>query len=275
MPTTHAARSIRAVFAALMLLVALPAAAWGPRGHAIVADLAARQLSPPARAEVERLLGAEARAALVANATWADEMKSWPGYGRAGPLHYVNFPRGTCAYDATRDCRGGRCVVAAIARFRAVLASDAPDAERRDALRWLIHLVGDVHQPLHATWGDDRGGNTVQLRFRGEGTNLHALLDSGLLRTRGLAARAYADAIAPAPGTTPAEQYAPGAEAAWAEGSCELGRDSYPARRQVDQEYVDRWRPILERRLVTAASRLAALLDATLGTNARIEQDRQ
>jgi hypothetical protein len=270
----RAARFVGAAFATFALALALPAAAWGPRGHAIVADLAARQLSPAARAEVERLLGADARDTLVANATWADEVKAWPGYGRTGPLHYVNFPRGTCRYDAARDCRGDRCVVAAIARFRAVLASDAPAAERSDALRWLVHLVADVHQPLHATWGDDRGGNMVQLRFRGEGTNLHALLDSGLLRTRGLPARAYADAIAPAPGGAPAEEYAAGAEIDWAEGSCALGRDSYPARRQVDQEYVDRWRPILERRLVIAASRLAALLDATLGTTARIEQVR-
>jgi hypothetical protein len=255
----------RTILALLALLAfAPPTTAWGPRGHAIVAELAARELSPGARAEVGRLLGEDARDGLVRAATWPDAIRRWPGFGNTGPLHYVNFPRGECRYEAARDCPAGRCVVNGIAHFRAVLASDASDAVRADALRWVAHLVADVHQPLHATWGDDRGGNAVQLRFRGEGTNLHALLDSGLLRTRGLAARAYAEAIGPARRGAPD---AAGAEVAWAVESCALGRDAYPTGRQVDPSYVEKWRPILERRLALAASRLAALLDATLGDN--------
>mgnify|MGYP002149440332 FL=1 len=251
---------------AFLALLALPALAWGPRGHAIVAELTARQLSPGARAEVERLLGADARTALLDVATWPDFVREWPGFGSTSRLHYVNFPRGRCHYVAPRDCPDGRCVVGAIEHFRAVLASDAPDAERADALKWLAHLVADVHQPLHATWGDDRGGNTVQLRFRGEGTNLHALLDSGVLRTRGLPASRYADAIAREQVVRGQPAYGAGTAAAWAEESCELGRTSYPKGRFVDDAYVARWRPLLERRLGLAASRLAALLDATLGS---------
>lgn len=245
------------------LVLAAPASGWGPRGHAIVADLASRELSPAARAEVERLLGGDAREKLLEFATWPDSLRKWPGYGNTSPLHYVNFPRGECRYVAARDCPGGRCVVEAVEHFRAVLASDAPDAERADALKWIAHLVADVHQPLHATWGDDRGGNDVQLRFEGEGTNLHALLDSGLLRTRALPARRYADAIAQEMATNAAVDR-PGLAAGWAEESCALGRDAYPARRRVDDAYVARWRPVLEQRLSLAAARLAALLDATL-----------
>ncbi|HET7843749.1 MAG TPA: S1/P1 nuclease [Xanthomonadales bacterium] len=247
----------------LVLVLAAPASAWGPRGHAIVAELASRELSPGARAEVERLLGGEARRSLLDVATWPDFLRKWPGYGNTPPLHYVNFPRGECHYVAARDCPGGRCVVEAIEHFRAVLASDAPDAERADALKWVAHLVADVHQPLHATWGDDRGGNSVQLRFRGEGTNLHALLDSGLLATRELSARRYADAIAQE-GTPATTVDRAGLAAGWAEESCALGREAYPAARGVDDAYVARWRPVLEQRLSLAATRLAALLDATL-----------
>lgn len=252
--------------AVALLLLASPAGAWGPRGHAIVAELAARELSPQARAEVEHLLGEPAREALVRVATWPDFVREWPGYGNTAPLHYVNFPRGQCHYDAARDCRDGRCVVAAIEHFRAVLASDAPDAERADALKWVAHLVGDIHQPLHSTWGDDRGGNDVQLRFHGEGTNLHALLDSGLLREEGLSARNYADAITRNSGVPDVPVDEPQAAVGWAEESCNIGRNAYPANRNVDAAYEAHWRPELERRLGLAAARLAALLDATLGS---------
>ena len=252
---------------ALLGLVAFEAAAFGPVGHEIVAEIAARELSPRARAEVERLLGERPAAnAMREWASWPDGLREWPGYGGSGPLHYVNFPDGDCRYVPQRDCRNGRCVVGALERFVGELGAPGDDRLRADALRWVIHLVGDVHMPLHAGWGRDRGGNDVQLQFEGRGWNLHALWDSGLLRTRRLRSVPYAEALLAEPRPVSRIAWQGGAVRAWAEESCRIVRDAglYPANPRIGAEYIARHRPIVERRLVEAGLRLAALLDATL-----------
>jgi hypothetical protein len=147
-------------------------------GHRIVATVAEHQLTPRARAEVDRLLALEPGATLASVSTWADEHRT----RQTVRWHFVNFPReARCRYDAARDCRGGRCVVAAIERERKALLSSAPDDERLEALKYLVHFVADVHQPLHAGYADDRGGNRVQLQAYGKGAKLHALWDTGLI----------------------------------------------------------------------------------------------
>lgn len=259
----------RLLSALLVLLPPTPADAWGVRGHHIVADIAAARLSEPAAAEVRALLDAEsAGPALRVVSTWADEIRATEAYGLTAPLHYVNFPRDGCRYDASRDCFRGRCVVAALADNAARLADRSrTDAERAEALKWVVHLVGDIHQPLHAGYREDRGGNDLQLRFRGAGTNLHALLDYGLLDTRGLSARRYARwlrSTRPAPDAA-AVAWNADAPRRWAEASCALVPGVYPARRHVDAAYVSRVLPVLDAQLLLAGHRLAALLEAALG----------
>ena len=95
--------------------------------------------------------------------------------------HYVNLPQGDCDYVKARDCRDGAWVVEALTAQASILKSNAPDAERPTALKYVVHLVGDVHQPLHAGYASDKGGNTYQVQAFDEGMNLHALWDSGLL----------------------------------------------------------------------------------------------
>ena len=154
------------------------AIAWGSQGHQVIAGLALEQLTPKARAEVDRLLAREPGETLVSISTWADEHKN-PVTAR---WHYVNFPRDSCTFDAERDCPDGQCLVAAIRRQAAILASSAKDEQRLIALKYLAHLVGDLYQPLHAGYLDDRGGNSYQLQAFKRGSNLHALWDSGLIK---------------------------------------------------------------------------------------------
>lgn len=198
--------------------------------------------------------------------TWADNLRAWPGIGITAPLHYVNMPRGNCRYRATRDCRRGRCVVGAIERFVAELARPDASASRRDALRWVIHLVADMHQPLHAGYADDRGGNDLQVRFEGEGTNLHALLDSGLMRVRGQRAVPYAERLLREGGRADRAVIAWGSDAAarWAEESCVIVPHIYPADARIDRGYAERVTPLLEARLLLSGQRLGALLNAVL-----------
>jgi nuclease S1 len=181
--------------AACLLLASAPSArAWGFEGHRMIASLAEQQLSRAARAEVRRLLAQEPGATLSSISTWADEHRS-PASGR---WHYVNFPPGHCDYQPARDCAGGACVIEALNRQTALLASRTDDAKRLRALKYVVHLVGDVHQPLHAGHAADKGGNTLQLRAFGRGSNLHALWDSGLIASQEGGAQALQQQLAPA-----------------------------------------------------------------------------
>jgi hypothetical protein len=218
----------------------------------VVASIADKQLSPAARAEVNHLLALEPGETLVSISTWADEHHS----PQTGAWHYVNFPRGNCIYVPERDCPDGHCVVGAIEKEVEILESSAPDEKRLTALKYLVHFVGDVHQPLHAGYQDDRGGNTYQLQAFMRGSNLHAVWDSSLIKSMGqgtdqLAARL--DGKGPAPAWTPAQA---------AEESCRIVAmpDFYPGR-LIDGAYFDQFVPIMERRLALGGARLAELLN--------------
>jgi len=244
-----------AALAALGLLCGPDAHAWGAQGHRVIAMLAQSQLTPTARKEVTRLLALEPGQTLVSISTWADEHRSDP----SKPWHYVNFPRGDCHYDAQRDCADGRCVVDAIQTQVDILASRAPDEERLVALKYLVHFAGDVHQPLHAGFVDDKGGNTYQLQAFMQGSNLHALWDTGLIESLGEDSRALAARLArkgKAKRWTAAQA---------AQESCRIvaGVGFYPAR-LVGDDYIITYASVMEGRLALAGSRLAELLNRVL-----------
>lgn len=170
------------VFCAAAFALAAPLAqAWGPVGHAIVADIAQQHLDPTAAAQVQALLRLEGLSRLDDIASWADNTRK--EHPRTGGWHYVDIPLRADAYVPARDCVRDNCVIAQISHFSQVLADrSAVPAARLEALKWVVHFVGDVHQPLHAEDDDDKGGNTVQLQFFGRGSNLHAVWDGGVLR---------------------------------------------------------------------------------------------
>ncbi len=158
-----------------MVSLPLPALAWGTQGHQVVANLAQAQLSAKARGGVERLLALEPGQTLASISTWADEHRN----PTTAAWHYINLPKDTCRYDAERDCPDGQCVVAAIDKQLKVLASEGPDDKKLLALKYLVHLVADVHQPLHAGYRDDRGGNTYQLQAFGRASAAPQALRTG------------------------------------------------------------------------------------------------
>lgn len=238
-----------------------PGRAWGADGHRLVAEHAQARLTPAARAEVARLLALEPGATLASVSTWADETRT----PATAAWHFVNFQRdGDCHYHGSRLCVEGHCVVGAIDRQWQLLSSTAPDVQRLEALKYVVHLVGDVHQPLHAGYADDRGGNSFQLQVNGEGSNLHALWDSGLIQhwPGGLPAlRSAMDRVGALPSRSTLARR-------WAEESCRVVGSAgfYPSRHTLDEEHAKRWNPELPRRLAAAGRRLAALLNAALAS---------
>jgi hypothetical protein len=260
-----------------MLLIALflspiSALAWGPEGHRMIGDLAERQLTPAARAQVQQLLLGEAEPSLAGVANWADQLRdSDPQRGKStARWHYINFPHGDCAYAPARDCPDGQCVVAAINRNFLILSDRArPRAERAEALKFLVHLIGDVHQPMHAGYLDDRGGNKFQLSYRGEGWNLHSVWDSLIVGSRHLDAEDYADTLlgqSPLPPDATRHSDRPAVE--WAEESCRIAQQPglYPATHTLGNDYVLAHRPLVEQRLRQAGARLADMINYALSS---------
>jgi len=236
------------------LAVSTQVAAWGTQGHQAVAAMAWELLQPATRAEVQRLLALEPGETLESLSTWADEHRN----PATGPWHYVNFPRGNCQYDPQRDCPDGNCVVAAIERERAIWASNANDKTRLKALKYLIHLVADIHQPLHAGYRDDRGGNQFQIRAFMRGSNLHAVWDSGLLRELDLDNEALVAVLHKIP-VPPAKLHVAMAEAA--QESCRLvARPGFYPSGRIGASYLKEFSPAMRERLAQAARRLAWVL---------------
>lgn len=251
------------------------ASAWGRDGHRLIAELAQEQLDEPTRTEVDALLASEPGSTLVSISTWADEHRA----PSTSAWHYVNLPRGgPCTYVESRDCPSGQCVVKAIERQAVALASEAPAAERLKALKYLVHLVADVHQPLHAGYEDDRGGNRYQLRAFGRGTNLHAMWDGDLIEhwPGGLTAlrRAAASRVDDGGDVRGAAE--------WAVESCRIvGRPGFYIGRKLDSEvYLRDQGHVLSSRLALAASRTARLLNEAfahrrqIGSEARLGRSR-
>jgi len=263
------------LLAPLVLALACPnVQAWSRQGHQLVGELAERQLSPAVLAEVRELLADEPEPSLAAIAPWADEIRADNGDlgQRSKRWHYVNIPGADCNYRPERDCPDGNCIIGAIEAQRAILADRSqPREARAQALKFVVHFLGDVHQPMHAGYPHDRGGNGYQIQYRGkgapdgEGTNLHGVWDYWLLRSAGLDVPAYADRLLarPAPQTASAAGEGP---RAWAMESCRLIRSEslYPPRHRIGDAYLEQHRPLAEQRIRLAGARLAELLEATL-----------
>ncbi|MBB1088281.1 S1/P1 nuclease [Lysobacter sp. SG-8] len=256
----------RAALLLALLLATAPAMAWGRLGHRLVAQLAWDGMTPAARAAALDLLQDEPDPSLAGVANWADELRANdPGLGRrSASWHYVNLAEDGCHYDVARDCPRGNCVVAAIEAQAAILADPArPREDRVKALKFVVHFVGDVHQPLHAGFAHDKGGNTVQVNLDGRGSNLHALWDSGLLEQAGRDEAQWLEHLR----GLPLRQGAGLGPSDWAEASCRIVRSPgfYPGRAKIDEEYGLQWSATASRQLRLGGEHLARVLNGALG----------
>jgi len=251
------------------LSVASPAFGWGAQGHRVVGQIAAGRLTPAAQAGIRALLNEGDTLADIAN--WADH-EGYKVVPKSGPWHYVNVPISEARYDA-RYCSGGECVVGKIKHFRKVLADPGtPRRERQQALLFLVHFVGDIHQPLHVGDHADRGGNRTQVQFLGRGTNMHRLWDSDMIRHIGGDDRAWVERVERRVTPEAVEAWSRGTVEDWANDSLRAAKLAYsgPGRSTtpiasgatVGEDYVEMARPILGEQLARAGVRLANELNA-------------
>ncbi len=253
-----------------LALVPASAGAWGPLGHRLVALLAWDDLTPDTRRQIDALLKDEADPTLAGVANWADNLReNDPVLGRkTARWHYVNIGEHDCTYEQPRDCPGDNCVVEAIRAQTAILADRTrPRAERLQALKFVVHFVGDVHQPLHAGYGRDKGGNDVQVNYNGNGTNLHSLWDSRMLLSTGRDEAGYLRYLRALPRPPLGAITLPPPASAWAGQSCRVVTQPgfYPPRAKLSPDYADHYLPVAERQLRAGGVALGAVLNRALG----------
>jgi nuclease S1 len=271
--------SIVLLLGLLLAITGSEAQAWGRDGHRIVGELAQAALDATAEAAVAELLKGESDPTLAGVSTWADEVReSAPEYRWTVPLHWVNFVPGNCHYNADKMCGDGRCVVDAIDRFSRELTDPNLSRERRrDALKFVVHFVGDVHQPLHAGFAADKGGNDFQISIRREGWNLHSVWDSLLIESLKMDWRSYRERVTAEPLWPDSRSQLPASSpASWAEESCGIVQQDgfYPPKHKISSRYLDAKRPLADQRLKLAGARLAALLNRLLGEQAAAVEPR-
>eukprot|EP00656_Telonema_subtile_P021050 TRINITY_DN2209_c0_g1_i1.p1 TRINITY_DN2209_c0_g1~~TRINITY_DN2209_c0_g1_i1.p1 ORF type:complete len:296 (+),score=62.78 TRINITY_DN2209_c0_g1_i1:101-988(+) len=166
--------------------------AWGTDGHQIIADVAAALLSPAALNTSQKV----AQGSLASIANWADQVHHENTWAWSAPLHFLNVnsdcPVGsTCEYVRSRDCRDHRspdfpfCVPAAVQNFTKQIHPAQSALQSEYAVRFLVHFMGDLHQPLHCALASDRGGNTIKVTFdvpgQGSSWDLHQVWDFGII----------------------------------------------------------------------------------------------
>jgi nuclease S1 len=282
---TGRAQQVHCIVLLLLVLSVAPAVlAWSPQGHRLVALLAANRLTPAARHHVERLLGDESLADV---AVWADHYLE--GNHQTSFWHYVNIPAEARGYDRDRDCprqpgvalnsrndKWRDCVVDRIAYNQERLATASLDrADRAIALKFLVHLVGDLHQPFHAL-GVARGGNLIPVAVFGstncayEGgapypCNLHGAWDTALIAHRRMSDRQYLDDLEQRIKERRLDARAGGSPAEWAMESQALAKAALlPPGGAVDEAYYHAHIPAIEDRLALGGLRLAAVLNHSL-----------
>ena len=281
-PRFRSAKALRhwsALLAVLALVSTQRVQSWGGQGHRLVGLLAAERLTPLARRNIIWLLGPETLADV---SSWADQYLV--GNYQTFSWHFINIPPEATSYDRDRDCprqpgvgadtRGDRwrdCAVDRILYNKERLADATLDrADRAIALKFLVHFVGDLHQPFHAL-GVGHGGNDIPVSVFGSDTcgnfpcNLHGAWDSGLIAHRALDDAHYLPVLRDLIAKNRWQARLAGTPAEWAMQSHDLGKAALlPPHGGVDEKYYRAQMPIVEQRLALAGVRLAALLNEVL-----------
>lgn len=252
------ARLSFAAAAALAVAIPAPALAWGKTGHRAIGAVADSHLSGLARAHVREILGSES---LDEASTWPDEMRANPEQfwqKTANPWHYVTV--GGFTYDEA-PTEGD--AAAALQRFSSTLRDpNAAPADKALALRFIVHLVGDLHQPLHAGRPGDRGGNEVKVKWFGRDTNLHAVWDSAMVDEEDLSFTEWAERLNRRTTSNEVIRWWVENPRVWITESAQIRETIYPVDPQLSYRYIYDHSPTVQRRLAQGGVRLAAYLNA-------------
>ncbi|NIM70629.1 MAG: hypothetical protein GTN86_08390 [Xanthomonadales bacterium] len=246
------------------------APAWSPDGHRVVGALALGQLGEDTLAALLAATGAADAGELAEACNWPDDYRASLAGAWSSPLHYVNIERGASGYLHSRDCRGRGCVSSAILRYADRLGDAAlAQRERWQAWAFTCHFTGDIHQPLHVGFADDRGGNEFHVSVDGQSMDLHDLWDDVLIERHQPDWRALAEKLSARPQPADAVAWEPRQVLDWTNESHELAKTrAYPRAARLDAAFLDASWQLAQDQLALAGQRLAAIARAVLGGEA-------
>ncbi|MDE0561070.1 S1/P1 nuclease [Algoriphagus sp. NF] len=248
--------------AGLMMLATSQAFAWGQLGHYLIGYMAERQMKKSTLKKVEKVLYPMS---LGRSGTWMDEIRSDRNYDYATTWHYLTSKEGEYnpeIQESTGDA------FEAIQRLKAeLIAGGFSPKEESEKLKMLIHMVEDIHQPLHVGTGEDRGGNDVKIEFFGRPTNLHALWDSGMIERQGMSYSEIGDELFRRITPELQDSYREATMEDWLKEAVSLRPAVYdlPEDRRLSYLYMYQNYHIAEERMIAASVRLAQILDEIYG----------
>lgn len=255
------------LFAASLLISSFSFASeydWGRTGHRATAEVAEQHLTKKAKQKVREILEGQSLAFV---STYGDDIKSDPKYRKYGPWHYVNLDAGETEYSKEKANPDGD-LVQAINTCVAVLKDKKSSAEDKSFyLKMLVHFVGDLHQPFHAGRGEDKGGNDIQVRWFGSGSNIHRVWDSAMINDFQMS---YTELAHNSDELSKKEIRAiqNGSVLDWMYESKDLADtlyDSVEIGEKLGYEYMYKWFPVVHDQLQKGGLRLAKLLNEIYG----------
>lgn len=240
-------------------LLWLPAAhSFEARAHIAICELAYQQVKEETRHWLQQTSAASPKKRFSSGCSWPDEVRRQAEYEHTGGWHYVNVPE-QAQHVSAQDCPADGCIMTAVPQMERRLISNPDDWQ---ALLFLSHFIGDLHQPMHVSFAGDRGGNRSALRFQGENTNLHRLWDGQLLGRYVI--KQYLADWQHTLTTEQIRQWQRGDIQQWADESLALTHRIYRRYQQsasAGEDYRQTFAPLLQQRMQAAGIRLAGILD--------------
>lgn len=253
------------ILLALGMMSALTAYPWGQKGHDTVAYIAECHLSPEAKAAAEELLDGRS---IVYYANWLDNASHTPEYSFSKTWHYKNIDEDETFETAKINEKGD--IVTALEKQISVLRDTTLSKEERSlALKMTVHLLGDIHQPLHLGHASDLGGNRWEVRYFKNPTNLHSVWDSKIVESaHKWSYSEWQEQIDRADTTQTAEILSLSTPQDWAKETYMISKEVYektPQDFNIEYNYIAEWTPLIEQQFLKGGLRLAEVLNVALG----------
>lgn len=248
------------VAAVLFATLAPNASAWGQKGHDVVCALAERHLTPKAKKQIDKILDGKS---IVYWACWLDNASYTPEYKYTKTWHYKNVDADE-TYENAALCPTGDAVTAIYAQIDALKSGTLNKEATALALKMLVHIVGDLHNPMHMGHLSDLGGNKWQVQFFDNGRNLHSVWDSGIVDSgHHWTYTEWCDQIDRIDRKT-AESISSGTPDDWAKECVALAAEIYdktPVGTKISYDYIAQWTPSVEQQFLKGGYRLAKILN--------------
>ena len=237
---------------------------WGRTGHRATGEIAEEYLSKRAKEKIAQLLDGQSLAFV---STYGDDIKSDPKYREYGPWHYVNLEKGETEYTKEKASEDGDLVFGIRKNIAVLKDPNASKEEKAFHLKMLVHFMGDLHQPLHAGRGEDKGGNDIQVRWFGQGSNLHRVWDSEMINDFQMSFTELAESRDDL-SKKEIQKIKAGSVLDWMYESKELSNkvyDSVEVGEKLGYEYMYEWFPVVHDQLQKGGIRLAKVLNDIYG----------